>query len=254
MSESSSNGSSFNVVGLIVILGIIVVAAAIILPAINHTGCRNRRPMANSTQLRGIQQGMVVFAQSNRFGGNDGYYPGLDSQGNVLPNSSETGFSGDGTHPAARLWIMLEANSFTPEYIINPADTAATEVDSGSESYNPLAANNYSYALLDIRDRHAERIEWKETLNTSAYVISDRAIGTDRSDISSVWTDLGSGDWRGTVTCNDNSTSFETSAEFEDTQYSTGNINPLDHLFENDPTADDAYLVHEDATNAYSTK
>ena len=82
--------------------------------------------------------------------------------------------------------------------------------------------------------------------------MSDRGIGTNRDNLSSVWTETGSGDWRGGVTRNDNSTSFEITAEFEQTKYGNADVNELDHLFEDAPNASDALMVFEDATTAYS--
>ncbi|MEM1107777.1 MAG: hypothetical protein AAGH99_03710 [Planctomycetota bacterium] len=221
--------------------------------------------MSNNTQLRGIHQAFVTFAQSNKRGGYDGYFPGLDASGRVIPDGEDTFFSGDGTFPAARLVMLLNGNYFTPEYVINPADTRAIETTTDTGDYERLLPENYSYALLEItgaltfaedktRDwsQYGRAIEWQETLNTAAIVMSDRAIGTGRDDMSSVWTETGSGDWRGGVVRNDNSTSFETTTEFEDTKYGNAAANNLDHLFEDAAGAVDAFLVFEDATTAYS--
>ncbi|WP_221435399.1 hypothetical protein [Algisphaera agarilytica] len=222
--------------------------------------------MNNNTQLRGIHQGFVIFAQSNKKGGNDGYFPGMDSSGNILPDGEATGYSGDGTEPASRLRMMLEGNFVTPDYIINPADTRAmeAEIQPGQVEYQGLTADHFSYAMLGLAEalRHQEgryepgddlrAIEWKETLNTAAIVLSDRALGTDRKNISSVFTEPGSGDWRGGVVRNDNSTSFETQTEFEDTKYGNNDANDFDHIFEDEPNASDAFLVFEDAVTAYS--
>lgn len=261
-----------------VVIGVMAIAFALIMvlmPMMDRGGRVHRTQMPNNTQLRGIQQGMVTFAQSNKIGGNDGYFPGFDSSGNVVPDGPDTGNSGDGTLPGARLWMMLDSNFFTPDYIINPADAAAVEavLDPTTGQYPPLTADHFSYALLGLADPHDGRAsEWKETLNTSSLVIGDRAIGTNRSDISSVWTTAGSADWRGGVTRNDNSTSFETSAEFQSTRYGNHPANALDHLFEDAPptsppppddpatpidesiTNADALLVHDDATTGYSAK
>lgn len=263
----------FTAVDLIVVVAVIAILAALSLVVLNsffHPGCSigKARGMANSTQLRGIHQGMVTYAQSNKKGGNDGYFPGLDSSGNVVPDGPDTGHSGDGTEPGARLWLLLQANAFTPEYIINPADNRAIEAEMppGAIDYGPLTSENHSFAMLGIAEVHRKTeagfaegddrraVEWKETLNANAIVLSDRAIGTGRSDISSVWTEADSGDWRGTVTKNDNSTSFETVAEFEQTRYGDADPNALDHLFEDAPNADDAFFVFEDAVTAYSSE
>ncbi|MEM1107776.1 MAG: hypothetical protein AAGH99_03705 [Planctomycetota bacterium] len=227
--------------------------------------------MVSLTQLRGIQQGMMTFSAASHRAGGDGRFPGLDRSGRVVPDGEATGFSGDGTQPAARLWMLLDGNFFTPEYIINPADGKAAEYEfppNGEASPDhPLTSDHFSYAMLGITEAlnqdedgnfapsdDTRANEWLETLNPNAIVMSDRAIGTDRDDISSVWTEPGSGEWRGGVIRNDNSTSFETIAEFEQTQYGDAEANDLDHLFEDAPGVTDAFLVHEDATTAYSVE
>lgn len=196
--RSTRNRGGFTAVDLIALLAavfLIVALVGLILPMFGRRHGHSR-PISNSTQLRGIQQGLVTFAQSNKKGGNDGYFPG-------------TGHSGDGTQPGARLWLMLQGNFFTPEYMINPSDSRAREAqaDPTSGDMEPITAEHYSYAMLGIAEAlnmtdedgfvagdDTRALEWKETLNTSAIVLSDRAIGTGRKDISSVWTEAGSGE------------------------------------------------------------
>jgi len=149
--------SGFTVIDLMavgVVVVIVVVLIVVLLPT-SGSNARMARQMANNTQpnntqLRGIHQGFVTWAQSNKTGGNDGYFPGLDASGNVIPDGPLTGHSGNGTQPAARLWMMLEGNYFTPEYLLNPADTASIEAmgRDASGRYPPLTATNHSYALL----------------------------------------------------------------------------------------------------------
>ncbi len=265
----------FTAVDLIVAVVLVLVVAALLFVLLGVPWGRRGgtpREMINSTQLRGIHQSFYTFAQSNKVGGRDGYFPGLDGSGNVVPDGPATGHSGDGTVPAARLWMLLEGNYFTPEYLLNPQDTVKAEYRPTTgivaDPANPLTATHFSYALLALASPTDGRaVEWSETLNTSAIVASDRAIGVDPTDFGSVWSDTRSWrhhDWAGTVTRNDNSTSFETTAELVDTKYGRSPINPLDHLFEDAPdTADDpatpvdeatadALLVHEDGVTAYS--
>ncbi|MEO1236202.1 MAG: hypothetical protein AAFX76_05375 [Planctomycetota bacterium] len=245
--------SGFSALELLVVIVSVVVLIALLLPMLGGSRRGGHRPMANNTQLRGIHQGFVTFAQSNKIGGNDGFFPGLDGSGNVVSDGEATGHSGDGTHPGARLWVLLEGNFFTPDYMINPADFRAVEAETppGSDDYEPITADHYSYALLGIL-AEAERSEWKETLNTSAIVMGDRAVGTGPADLSSVWTEAGSGDWRGGVVRNDNSASFETTHRLEQTKYGGGVYNDWDDFFEDDPDTGDAYLVFRDAATAYS--
>jgi len=245
----------FSIVQILIAVVLVAVGIALFLPTLGSR-CGGSPQLSNSTQLRGIQQGFVVWAQSNKTAGADGFFPGFDAKGDVLPDGEATGHSGDGNQPAARLWMMLNGGYFTPDYLINPADPdkVEVEIDEATGLYKPLTAENFSYALLGLIGPDQRKSEWKESLNTSAVVLSDRAIGTGRADLSSVWIEAGSGDWRGGVTRNDNSTAFETVAEFEKTKYGSAEANEVDHLFEDAPDADDAFLVHADATTAYSAE
>jgi hypothetical protein len=256
----------FTVVDLIAVIAIVIVGTVLVLLVLRYLGQprgAGSRMMGNNSQLRGIHQGFVVYAQSNKQAGQDGYFPGLDSSGAVVPDGPDTGHSGDGTHPGARMWMLLEGNYFTADYMINPADPHAVEaeIDPATGQFEPITAEHFSYALLmlestgDTETGQELADEWKETLNTSAIAIGDRGIGTNQADLSSVWTTSGSGDWRGGVTRNDNSTSFETHPEFASTKYGNAPAIPLDHLFEDDdPAHPDTVLVHDDATTAYSAK
>ena len=252
-----TRSGGFTAVDLIASVAIVLILGALltVVMSLGQPRGRGSRQMLSHSQLRDIQQSLVLFAQSNKKGGNDGYYPGLDSSGNVIPDGPETGYSGDGTQPAARLWIMLDGNLFTPEYIINPADSGATEYvwspSGDADPAHPLTSTNYSYAMLSLL-ADGRKIEWKETLNTAAIVLGDRGIGTSKKDLSSVWTETGRGDWRGGVTRNDNSTSFETTAEFEQTKFGNNDANEFDHLFEDETGESDTLLVHRDATTAYN--
>ncbi|MEM9915117.1 MAG: hypothetical protein AAF911_09155 [Planctomycetota bacterium] len=268
-SQVSKRHAGFTAIDLIVVVAVVLIVSALVAVMLPMLGSRGggSRMMMNNVQLRGIHQGFVTFAQSNKIGGSDGYFPGLDGSGQVVPDGPSTFYSGDGTHPAARLVMLLNGNYFTPEYMINPADIQAQEVEfmGPASEYERLDNSHFSYAMLGLAEALAKddegnfaagddtrAVEWRETLNTSAIVMSDRAIGTGRADLSSVWTDAGSGDWRGGVVHNDNSTMFETTAEFEQTKYGNALANAFDHIFEDAPAESDALMVFEDATTAYS--
>ena len=227
----ASRRGGFSIVELLVLILLI----GILLPALGAAR-RTARQMANNTQLRGIHQGMVIFAQANKKGGNDGYFPGLGPDGELVA-----------AEPAGRLDLMLEGNYFTPDYIINPADAEMVVAPPAAK----LTPQNYSYAMLPLDDEQTDaghRAEWKETLNTSAIVIGDRNTGPagEPDLVSSVWTDPGSGDWRGGIVRNDNSTAFETSPIFEQTQYGQFPANDADHLYLREtPPGSDAMLIHQ---------
>ena len=238
----------------IVVVVAIVVAIAILIPVLTSMR-RSARQTRNGDQLRGFHNGFVSYAsmQFNKSRGRNAYFPGLQATGQPTANGPDTGHSGDGSEPGARLWMMLDGNVFPPDYMTNPADAHAVEMAYPfSGTVPPVTHENFSYAFQSLAGHPDERAEWSETLNGQAIILGDRAIGTGPADISSVWTEPGSGDWRGGVVRNDNSTSFETRPVITDTQYGMQPANLADDLFEDDPATADAFLVHDDATTAYS--
>lgn len=225
-----------DVIAMIVILCLVALCAAVVLPTLTSPNVHGMQP-TNSTQLRGIHQSLVIYAQ-----GNKGHYPGLDASGAVVEPTLSAQFA-----------IMLDANAFTPEYLINPADRHPIEaVDPGS-GYVVTTAN-HSYAGLDLTVPGGRVHAWSETMDTHEVVLGDRNTGSDaHGDARSVWS-ARSGGWEGTIARNDNSTSYELTHEV-DTGYfvplsSPGTAaggrywNNSDNLFEA-VGAHDAWLVHD---------
>lgn len=252
---------------------IVMVAIAVILATQIPTQAASRRTarrMQNSTQLRGIHQALVTFANSNK-----NRFAGLTSNGEVLPDSDETtGSSGRGDFVQARFWILLDGDFFTPEYAISPSEIGKiTEYQHGNDHVSaPVmwngATKHYSYAFLDIhadpnnakqvaKDAAGRGAEWSQTLNSQAIVVSDRNIGKNATDgVMSIHTD-DPGDWRGSVLWNDNHVGFE-STHFFVTKYANGQLhadpfggNGSDNLYasDNDPNGlagVDALMVKAD--------
>lgn len=235
----------FTLIELLVVISIIALLIGILLPALGAAR-RAARQATNSTQLRGIQQGMVIYAQSN-----NSFFPGILGDGNVgggvdLQQATDaTRFTGaaGGFAPRSRYGVLLNVNAFSADYLINPADSSKTPATITTDI---TAAANLSYAALCLQNLDAppnqatgqpaiqtRGEEWIETLNTRAVVISDRQTGANTTDqISSPWTEEDSGDWRGTVVRNDNSTKFEPSELLEGLQYGSGDVYSTDHLFD----------------------
>ena len=217
--KSRQSKQGFTLIELLVVISIIALLIAILLPALGAAR-RTARRMQNSTQLRGIHQGLVTFGNSNK-----DKFPGLDSSGDPLAASATAGSGTTGSTTQtgefveARYWILLDGDYFTAEYAISPSETEAiTQWLEGAQ----VDSDNYSYAFLEIDDNgsgnSANRIaEWSQTLNTQAIVVSDRTL--DDTNYYSIHTEPdGTNDnWAGSVLWNDNHVGFEntTNAQFE---------------------------------------
>ncbi len=242
----------FTLIELLVVISIIALLIGILLPALAAARATARR-MQSNTQLRGIHQGMVMFAQ-----GNNENYPGLTSAGRYIAQDSATierlidnGYLsedfdwGGGSQPAARYALLVEGDYFAGDYMTSPSEARpAFGVDNDSIDHYDGSERAYSYAMLEILGddddyRNHRRTEWAETMRTRAPVLSDRALADDpdnpdMDEIYSIHTRQGSGDWRGGILWNDNHVGFETS-ERQDTQIAAGPLQENDHIFsEND--------------------
>lgn len=205
-------------VEILVALAIVVLLIAMLLPSFGSSRGPHRQ-MQNNTQVRGIHQSMVMYAQ-----GNKSKFPGIDIDGNDADLRVE-----------ARMQVLLEGNYFTGEYAVSPSETR-TYWTTGV-----VTTEHYSYAMLQVpSEKTGRRAEWAETLNTEAVVVGDRAKHTG-GRLHSVHTEPDEG-WRGSVAYNDNHVVFESTHELA-TKYGVGDANKLDDLFT--AAGDyDALLVH----------
>ncbi len=253
---------AFTLIELLVVISIIALLIGILLPALSAAR-KSARQMANNTQLRGIHQGMFTFAQSNK-----SWFPGIGSDGQPLKaegtiaHITDTGATyttnSFGLHPLRRLAVMLESNFFPPEYMINPADDVKSVPDPAAAAPN-VGVGNYSYAMLEISNHNvgaggsgsawnpasvwrpsSRGIEWHDTANAAAIMMSDRAIGDAGSfdnatpgtiNYHSLWTEKGGGEWTGAVQRNDGSTEFGSEPDGFTTRYANSPTVQNDNLF-----------------------
>lgn len=237
---------AFTLIELLVVISIIALLIAILLPALGAAR-RTAQAMQSNTQLRGIQQGITIYAQSNK-----NLYPGMLERNVQNPNISlvdapdipnynvtfptTAGMAG-GDVPA-RYIICLRDDAFSPDYLISPF-----EINTNIQPWEENVVYNgdslfYSYALPRIVRSATEMspgrsLEWEANANASAVVVSDRLYrnGTaspiaspgDASTHYSLQSTDTPGSWTGGVTFNDNHTESYKSSEI-DNQLSYGGI------------------------------
>lgn len=276
--------SGFTLIELLVVLIVLAIIAAVLLIPLSSPRHRHGRFIKDSTQVRGVHQGMVLWAQNN----NDVYpLPSLADTANSTIALPEGAPAAAKNTTANIVSLMIYNGFFSPEICVSPAETNSNikvfdkyQYSGPSAAPDPAKAlwdpalsadftastqpGNVSYAhMLPVESRLAD--QWKNTFQANEAVISNRgpeitAVTKGRglsvtplvknSNTNTYLIHGGRATWEGNIAYNDNHVNFEMSMAPETLLYTdAAGKRWFDTLFYDEP--DDNTI--NPATNPPST-
>lgn len=193
------NRKGFTLIELLVVIAIIALLIGILLPALGKARA-SARQIKDSTQIRGIHQGMVLFAQNN---GEVYPIPSQMDKGNVMIAAG-----GKKDLPRHVVSVLIFNGFFSPELAVSPAEAngsikaydkyrysepegmvgtdkklamwdPAFKATPKDTNINPGtdAIGGFSYGLMPFFGNR--RVKWSNTFQSTEAVVGNRGPGYD---------------------------------------------------------------------------
>lgn len=217
------NQSRFSLPDVVVVLVLSVVALQLLIACAEEVSTFEHRA-ANATQIRDIHQGLITYAQMN-----GGLFAGISgATGKSVNDIKATDVNMYGMSSptnkdiSAAYSILLTNRLLEPSQIISPLDAELKKPAPALPVKHTVTHANFSYALLQFganEGNEGRRDEWRDTGNSMAPVVADRAsVINGNQGSTSPYTKDRSGDstqWMGNVGWNDNHVTFEAQGIFD---------------------------------------